>query len=75
MIKLIDTLPPKLERSVNYFENFRAECHLMKIECNESRFANLSGVNLIYPNNFNLRIENHITKAYLYDMSVIYPKT
>jgi hypothetical protein len=53
MIKLIDTLPPKLERSVNYFENFRAECHLMKIECNESRFANLSGVNLIYPNNFN----------------------
>ena len=28
-----------LERSVNYFGNFGAECHLLKIGCSESSFT------------------------------------
>ena len=39
MIKLIDTPPPKLKRSVNYFGNVRAECQLLKIGYNESSFV------------------------------------
>ncbi len=30
---------PKMKRSVNYFENFGAECHLLKIWRNESSFT------------------------------------
>ena len=41
MIKLIDTPPLKLKRSVNYSENFGTKCHLLKIENNEFNFIKL----------------------------------
>ena len=50
MIKIIHTLSqnnsqstPKMERSVNYVENFGAECYLLKIGCNESSFIKYQG--------------------------------
>jgi hypothetical protein len=46
MIKIIHTptqnnsqCGPFLEQSVNYFENFEAECHLLKIGCRDSMEA------------------------------------
>jgi hypothetical protein len=38
-----------LERSVNYFRNFRVECHLLKIGCDESISSSIGGVGVIYP--------------------------
>ena len=50
MIKIIDTplqnnshYDSYLERSVNYFENFRVECHLLKIRYNEFSFTKYRG--------------------------------
>jgi hypothetical protein len=43
MIKLIDTPPPKLEQSVNYFGNFGAKCYLLKIRCYKFSCAKLNG--------------------------------
>jgi hypothetical protein len=37
------------ERSVNYFENFGTECHLLKIRCIVSLVSpNIGDVNVIY---------------------------
>ena len=38
-----------LERIVNYFENFEAECYLLKIGYTESSFTK-QRINVIYPN-------------------------
>ena len=53
--KIIDTQlqnnlhpTPFLERSVNYFENFRAEYHLLKLSAASLVSPNIGGVSLIY---------------------------
>ena len=39
-----------LKLSVNYFGNFKVECYLLKIVCNEFSFTNIESVIIIYSN-------------------------
>jgi hypothetical protein len=45
---------------VNYFENLKVDCHLLKIRCSKSNFVKSRGINVIYPYSFLSKISQLI---------------